>query len=228
MRRVVVLAIFVALAIVAVAVSRRTAPEAVTGSASPSGAASAQASFPASAPASASASAPAPARPAVQVPVLPTRAAPSLGLASGWINSAPLGADQLAGKVVLYDFWTFECINCRHTFPWVEAWHERYAADGLVLASIHTPEFSFEADPANVAKAVKDDALTYPVALDPDRAIWRAYGNRYWPAIYVYDREGRLRYDHAGEGAYDETEDVLRALLGVDPASPRATVRSGR
>jgi thiol-disulfide isomerase/thioredoxin len=160
----------------------------------------------------------------VVVPVLAARPAPALERAAGWLNASPLGAEQLHGKVVLYDFWTFECVNCRHTFPWVQAWHERYVGDGLVVASIHTPEFAFEADPANVAEAVRDDRLTFPVALDPDRAIWRAYGNHYWPAFYVYDRKGRWRYEHTGEGSYDTTEDVLRALLGVDPASPRATV----
>ena len=225
MRRAVVLAVFVALAIAAVVVSRRTPPEVVAGAGAGAGAGAAAVRSSGSSPAPAPASARA--RPPVSVPLLAERAAPPLGLASGWINSPPLGPEELAGKVVLYDFWTFECINCQRTFPWVEGWHERYAADGLVLASIHTPEFSFEADPANVARAVKDDALTYPVALDPDRAIWRAYGNRYWPALYVYDREGRFRYEHAGEGAYERTEDVLRALLGVDPSSPRATIRSG-
>lgn len=144
--------------------------------------------------------------------------------AVGWLNSGPLGPADLAGKVVLYDFWTFDCINCQHTLPYVKAWHARYAADGLVLLSIHSPEFSFEADPANVAHYVQDHGITYPVALDPHHDVWRAFGNHYWPAFYLYDREGHQRYIHFGEGSYAQTEDVIRALLGVDPASPRAAV----
>ena len=210
-RRLLALVAVTAVAAGAVLVARRTPPTSIETGAPPARVAAG----------AASATGP---LPAVTVPVLPARPAPDLSRAAGWINSPALGPTELAGNVVLYDFWTFECVNCQHTFPWVQAWHERYARDGLVLASIHTPEFSFEADPANVAKAVADDRLTYPVALDPDRAIWRAYGNHYWPAFYVYDRDGRFRYEHAGEGAYDTTEDVLRSLLGVDPTSPRAAV----
>jgi len=124
---------------------------------------------------------------------------------------------------VLYDFWTFACVNCQHTFPWVEAWHERYAADGLVIASVHTPEFDYEGKPDNVAEAVRKNGLTYPIALDPDRKIWRSFENHWWPAFYLYDRDGRYRFQHLGEGSYKDTEDAIRALLGVAPSSPRAT-----
>ncbi|MGE0877965.1 MAG: redoxin domain-containing protein [Acidimicrobiia bacterium] len=141
-----------------------------------------------------------------------------------WLNTAPLGVDDLRGKVVLYDFWTFGCINCKHTLPWVKAWAERYRTDGLIVLSIHTPEFDYEADPANVARFVADNAITYPVALDPQRLIWKQFDNRYWPAFYLHDRDGRRRYVRFGEGEYASTENALRALLGVDPTSPRATV----
>ena len=163
------------------------------------------------------------AAPAVDLPVLSERPAPPLSPAAGWLNTEPLGPEQLAGKVVLYDFWTFACVNCQHTFPWVEAWHQRYAADGLVIASVHTPEFDYEGKADNVAEAVRKSGLTYPVALDPDRKIWRSFENHWWPAFYLYDRDGRYRFQHLGEGSYKETEDAIRALLGVSPSSPRAT-----
>ena len=165
------------------------------------------------------------AAPVVAPVVLPILApsAPAV-TADRWLNTAPLGAADLAGKVVLYDFWTFECINCKHTLPFVKALHERYAADGLVVLSIHSPEFDFEADPDNVAAFVSDEAISFPVALDPDHAIWRAFGNHYWPAFYLHDRDGARRYVHFGEGAYAETEAAVRQLLGVDPSSPLATL----
>jgi thiol-disulfide isomerase/thioredoxin len=236
-RRVFVLVAFGVLAVGAVAVSRRTSADVVAGVGTPSATLPVTASVTVAPGPAASAAPDSPSSPSStppketgvpstpsSVPVLTERVAPDLGKAAGWVNSPALGPAELTGKVVLYDFWTFECVNCQHTFPWVEAWHERYAQDGLVVASIHTPEFAFEADPGNVRKAVLDDGLTYPVALDPDRAIWKAYGNHYWPAFYVYDREGRLRYERVGEGSYDKTEDTLRTLLGVDPSSPRAGV----
>jgi thiol-disulfide isomerase/thioredoxin len=159
------------------------------------------------------------------LPVRTTRAAPAVTEgATGWLNTGPLDPTALAGKVVLYDFWTFGCVNCQHTTPAVKAWHARYAADGLVVLSIHTPEFSNEADPANVAAAVADAGITYPVALDADRRVWRAFDNHYWPAFLLYDRTGAQRYTHIGEGAYRETEDAIRQLLGVDADAPRADV----
>lgn len=147
--------------------------------------------------------------------------------ATGWLNTPPLTSADLAGKVVLYDFWTYSCINCVHTLPHVKAWYARYAGDGLVVLSIHTPEFEYEADPNNVAKFVAANDIEYPVALDPHRDTWKAWDNKYWPAFYLYDRAGHRSYVHFGEGRYDETEDELRALLGVDPSSPRARVDLG-
>jgi thiol-disulfide isomerase/thioredoxin len=142
--------------------------------------------------------------------------------ADGWIDSDPLTGASLAGSVVVYDFWTYSCVNCVRTLPHLAAWYDRYRRDGLVIVGVHSPEFDFEKDPDNVERAVGDLGVTWPVALDPDHRVWDAFGNRYWPAKYVVDRDGRLRYTHYGEGAYDETEDVLRKLLGVDPDSPRA------
>jgi thiol-disulfide isomerase/thioredoxin len=157
------------------------------------------------------------------VPPAPASSSPPVDV-SDWLNSEPIGPEDLRGKVVLYDFWTFACINCQHTLPYVKAWHERYAADGLVVLSVHSPELDFEADRANVVAFVAEHDIDYPVALDPHRSVWRAFGNHYWPTFYVDDRTGARRYQHFGEGRYDETEDVLRLLLGVDPTSPRADV----
>jgi thiol-disulfide isomerase/thioredoxin len=157
------------------------------------------------------------------LPVLAPGPAPDVAaLAAGWLNTSPLAPSDLAGKVVLYDLWTFGCINCQHTTPSLRAWHERYAADGLVIVGVHTPEFAYEADPTNVAAALADQRIAYPVALDPERRVWRAFDNHYWPAFFLYDRAGARRYTHIGEGAYAETEDAIRALLGVDPSAPRA------
>ncbi|CAN5668430.1 hypothetical protein BH24ACT5_BH24ACT5_22410 [soil metagenome] len=159
---------------------------------------------------------------AVRLPIIEDSAPPIT--ASGWINTQPLESVDLLGKVVLYDFWTFGCINCQHTLPYVQAWHERYADDGLLIIGIHTPEFDYERDPDAVAAFVEDNGLTYPIALDPDKVTWRAFGNHYWPRFYLHDIVGRRRYEHIGEGRYDETEDAIRFLLGVDPDSPRADV----
>ena len=155
------------------------------------------------------------------LPVLATGPAPSIEQAAGWLNTAGLTDASLGGRVVLYDFWTFACVNCQHTLPHVKAWQQRYADDGLTILSIHTPEFSFESVPQNVSDYVIENGITYPVALDPDKKVWRAWSNHYWPAFYLYDTEGRLRVRHFGEGSYDSTEDAIRVLLGVDPASPR-------
>lgn len=150
-------------------------------------------------------------------------AAPAVA-AAGWLNTRPLSSADLAGKVVLYDFWTFGCVNCRNTLPYVKAWHERYADDGLVVLSIHTPEFEFEADPDAVAEFVRAEAIEYPVALDPEKRTWRAFENHYWPAFYLHDDAGRRRYTHFGEGRYEATENAIRALLGIAPDAPRAKV----
>jgi len=155
------------------------------------------------------------------------KAAPGLTGARGWLNSAPLGPGDLAGKVVVYDFWTYSCVNCIRTLPYVRSWYDRYGRDGLVVVGVHSPEFDFEKVHANVQKAVTRLAVTWPVALDDDMAIWDRFDNHYWPAKYVTDRQGRLRYTHSGEGEYGVTEDVIRNLLGVDPASPRAGAANG-
>ena len=138
---------------------------------------------------------------------------PSIDGAVAWLNSPPLTADRLNGKVILIDFWTYSCINCIRTIPHVKALHERYGKDGLVVIGVHTPEFAFERDLGNVRKAVTDFGITYPVAVDNDWAIWRAFSNRFWPAHYVADANGRLRYHHFGEGGEAATEAAIRALL---------------
>ena len=138
---------------------------------------------------------------------------PSLDGAVLWLNSPPLSREQLKGKVVLVDFWTYSCINCIRSIPYVRAWAERYKDKGLVVIGVHAPEFAFERDPANVRKAVADLGIRYPVALDNNLAIWRAFNNRYWPAHYLADAEGRIRYHHFGEGRTDETEAAIRSLL---------------
>jgi thiol-disulfide isomerase/thioredoxin len=149
---------------------------------------------------------------------------PSIEAAAGWLNTPGVTDASLHGKVVLFDFWTFACVNCQHTLSHVKAWQERYSGDGLTIVSIHTPEFDYEAVPENVADYVKQNGITYPVALDPERHIWRAWDNHYWPAFYLYDAAGRLRVRHFGEGSYDSTEDAIRALLDVVPTSRRADI----
>lgn len=142
--------------------------------------------------------------------------------AQGWLNTAPLTPADLRGRVVLYEFWTFGCVNCRNVQPYVKAWHARYAADGLVVVAVHTPEFGYEADPDAVRAYVEENGLRYPVALDPDGNVWRDFGNRYWPQFYLHDRDGRRRVVKIGEGGYDTTEDAIRALLGTGADAPRA------
>ncbi len=138
---------------------------------------------------------------------------PSLSGAALWLNSPPLTPEQLKGKVVLVDFWTYSCINCLRTLPYIRAWADRYKNDGLVVLGIHTPEFAFEKDADNVRRAVADFKITYPVALDNDYAIWKAFSNQFWPADYLADASGRVRFHHFGEGKYDETEDHIQQLL---------------
>lgn len=145
---------------------------------------------------------------------------PSLSGAGEWINSSPLTPDSLRGKVVLVDFWTYSCINCLRTLPYLRAWSERYKSAGLVVVGIHTPEFSFEKQSRNVHRAVGDLKIDYPVAIDNDFAIWRAFGNRYWPAMYFIDAHGKLRHHQFGEGAYEESERVIQQLLAeIGPVS---------
>jgi cytochrome c biogenesis protein CcdA/thiol-disulfide isomerase/thioredoxin len=138
---------------------------------------------------------------------------PSLDGAVKWLNSAPLSTKQLKGKVVVIDFWTYSCINCLRAIPYVEAWWEKYKDDGLVVIGVHTPEFAFEKDAANVQKSLGDLKITYPVAVDSNYAIWNAFHNQYWPAHYFIDAEGQIRYHHFGEGQYDESEQVIQQLL---------------
>ena len=136
--------------------------------------------------------------------------------ATGWLNSAPLTIEGLRGKVVLIDFWTYTCINWLRTLAYVRAWAQQYAEQGLVVIGVHTPEFPFERDVDNVRRAVDEMDVDYPVALDPDYAVWRAFANQYWPAAYIADGEGQIRHHHFGEGGYDEQELVIQGLLGVD------------
>ncbi|EJB08099.1 cytochrome c biogenesis protein [Rhizobium leguminosarum bv. trifolii WSM597] len=139
--------------------------------------------------------------------------APSLDGAVEWLNSKPLATEQLRGKVVLVDFWTYSCINCIRTIPYVKAWAEKYADQGLVVIGVHAPEFAFEKKLDNVKKAVGDFEIGYPVAIDNDYKIWRAFENSYWPAGYLIDAEGQIRYHHFGEGNYGRTEKAIQELL---------------
>ena len=142
-----------------------------------------------------------------------TGSASSLQGATQWLNSSPLELSALRGKVVLVDFWTYSCINCLRTLPYLKAWDEKYRAQGLVIIGVHAPEFAFEKDRHNVEQAVREFGIKYPVALDNDYAIWNAYKNEYWPAHYLIDAQGRVREQHAGEGNYRETEQMIVALL---------------
>lgn len=143
--------------------------------------------------------------------------APELTGITDWFNSAPTSIAALRGKVVLVDFWTYTCINCIRTFSHLKKWHANYRDDGFVLLGVHSPEFSFEKNPKNVAKAVKDFGIEYPVANDPDHKTWLAFYNRYWPAHYLIDRTGLIRSVHYGEGEYVETENEIRRLLSMAP-----------
>ena len=140
--------------------------------------------------------------------------APDFTGADGWYNSPPLSIDALRGKVVLVEFWTRECINCIDVLPHTKALYDTYAKDGLVVVGVHTPEYDEEHDPAQLQAAIRHFKITWPVAADNDYRIWNAYGNRFWPAIYLIDKNGRVVYSHYGEGNYDETEQHVRQLLG--------------
>jgi cytochrome c biogenesis protein CcdA/thiol-disulfide isomerase/thioredoxin len=138
---------------------------------------------------------------------------PDLSSAGPWINSSEITPAALHGKVVLIDFWTYSCINCLRTLPYLKAWNAKYKDSGLVIIGVHTPEFPFEKDEANVRKAVHDLGITYPVVMDNDYRIWRAFNNGYWPAHYFIDAKGHVRYHHFGEGGYEESETWIRGLL---------------
>jgi thiol-disulfide isomerase/thioredoxin len=140
----------------------------------------------------------------------------ALDHAPRWLNSAPLTAEGLREHVVLVDFWTYSCVNWLRTLPYLRAWHERYADRGLVVVGVHAPEFGFEHDFENVRRAAAELGVGYPVVIDNDFAIWRSFENRYWPAIYLVDRNGQIRFQHFGEEAYEETERAVQQLLGVE------------
>ncbi len=148
---------------------------------------------------------------AVQLPI--EGELPSFSGATAWLNSPPLAAAGLRGKVVLIDFWTYTCINWLRTLPYVRAWAEKYRDHGVVVIGVHTPEFSFEHDLENVRRAAKDMRIAYPIAIDNDYAIWSAFNNHYWPALYLVDAQGRIRSHQFGEGAYEQSEMILQQLL---------------
>ena len=148
------------------------------------------------------------------------RQAPDMMGIAGYINTTPEGlASAMADSVVLYDIWTYSCINCIRTLPYITAWDDQYADQGLLIVGIHSPEFEFEKDIVNVQAAVDKYGISYPVILDNDKETWKAFENRYWPRKYIADHEGYIRYDHIGEGAYAETERVIQRLLAERAAS---------
>ena len=156
--------------------------------------------------------------------------APEFEGVTRWLNSPPLSLGELRGRVVLIDFWTYTCINCIRTLPYLRAWDQRYRDRGLTIVGVHTPEFAFEKDEGNVRAAIERSRLRYPVAQDNDYDTWNAWGNRYWPAKYLIDASGQVRYTHFGEGDYDETEQAIRALLeeaGTDGLGARAGAQPG-
>ena len=155
--------------------------------------------------------APVRARPRMILPVLGVM--PPLQGGVAWIQSPPLSREQLRGKVVLVNFWTYSCINCLRSLPYVKAWEKKYRPHGLVVVGVHTPEFAFEKEIANVKEEVKKLGITYPVVLDNSFTIWRAFENRYWPAFYFVDAQGRIRRIHFGEGEYDKSEQAIQSLL---------------
>jgi thiol-disulfide isomerase/thioredoxin len=135
-----------------------------------------------------------------------------VGLTS-WINSDPKSLHELRGQVILLEFWTFGCINCVRTLPHVERWYQTYKTQGFEIIGIHSPEFDYERVPANVANAIQQHNLSYPAALDNEWSTWKAYNNHYWPALYLIDKKGLVRYVHLGEGKYDLTEQAIQGLL---------------
>ena len=141
---------------------------------------------------------------------------PSLDGATGWLNSEPLAPAELRGHVVLVNFWTLTCINWLRQEPYVRAWSQAYRDDGLIVIGVHTPEFSFEHEIDLVRQATKERAIDYPVAADNDYAIWSAFDNHYWPALYFVDADGIIRDQHFGEGRYEQSERVIQRLLGVE------------
>lgn len=154
--------------------------------------------------------------PAIQAATLPDFGpAPEFTGIERWLNSEPLTMDQLRGRVVLVDFWTYACINCIRTLPHVNRWAELYTPQGLTVVGVHTPEFPFERTTSNVEVAMRRHGVKHPVAQDNRYGTWKAYSNQYWPAAYLIDAQGRIRYKHFGEGEYERTEAVIRALLAA-------------
>lgn len=149
-------------------------------------------------------------------PLLMPYSAPQLQGITGWLNSEPLNLKNLHGAVVLIDFWTYSCINCIRTLPYLTHWYDKYKNKGFIIIGVHSPEFEFEKNPDNVARAISKYKILYPVALDNNFSTWRAYNNRYWPAHYLINKEGKVVYQHFGEGNYDVTENNIRFLLGLN------------
>jgi thiol-disulfide isomerase/thioredoxin len=147
-------------------------------------------------------------------------AAPEFAGIAQWHNSPPLSLASLRGKVVLVDFWTYSCINCLRTLPYVNRWASSYAAQGLVVVGVHTPEFAFERSAKNLQVAMQRFGVKHPVAQDNDYATWKAYNNQYWPAHYMVDAKGQIQYRHFGEGRYEETEAAIRSLLAARLVAP--------
>lgn len=151
---------------------------------------------------------------------------PSLSDGGTWFNSPPLTDEDLRGKVVLVDFWTYSCINCIRAMPYVNAWYAKYRDDGFVVIGVHAPEFDFEHDSTNVSDAIRRLGISHPVVLDNDRKLWKAFDNRYWPAHYFIDAEGQIRYEHFGEGEYQKSESVIQTLLAELPLNPSRITKS--
>lgn len=150
--------------------------------------------------------------------------APELKIGGQWFNSAPLQLNELRGKVVVVDFWTYSCINCQRTLPYLKSWYEKYKDDGLVIIGVHSPEFEFEKSAKNLEQAISDFGIKYPVMQDNDFATWRAYDNHYWPAKYFLDKDGHVRWTHFGEGQYDESEKVIQELLAETGKNVNQTI----
>src|SRR5262252_2448245 len=144
---------------------------------------------------------------------------PDFDGAVGWLNSAPLNSKSLRGKVILVNFWTYSCINSLRELPYMKAWAAKYKEAGLVVIGVHAPEFAFERDSANVKNAVQDLKIPYPIPIDSNHSIWRAFRNEYWPADYFVDAKGRIRYHHFGEGEYVKSERVIQTLLRENGAT---------
>ncbi len=144
-----------------------------------------------------------------------------------WENSAPLTMARLRGKVVLVDFWTYSCINCQHTLPFVAQWNRKYRDQGMVIVGVHSPEFEFEKDLGSIRQAMRQYGVVWPVAVDSNMKTWDAYNNAYWPAFYLVDRSGRIRYVHFGEGEYDRTDAVIQALLKEGGATSASVLVGG-